>query len=387
MNVLFVTGIFAQNKRDKILGGMPKAVYMTAAGFAKRGFGVKILTAGNRDCEWEYQGIDIISVRAENFLDKDNDLQMAWAILKREIAFEREIYHVNKTWRIDVIQYAGWFGVGLLHIGRIPAVMRISSYTKVQLSSAYPANRVRTLSFLERMAARRMNAVFSPGSILAEALGKDTGINIAVIETPYVRERLQENTEVFRKKLEGKKYLLFFGRMTADKGIFVIRDILHKVLERHKDLYFVFAGTDNGSGGTQHVKEAACEYKNRVIFLGQLPHAVLFPVIRGAEAVVMPSLMDNFPNTCAEAMALGSIVIGTDGSSLEQFITDGYNGFLAERGSPESLLGQIDRCLSMDGHQIELIKANALRKVKQLDPEMYFKKLEKLYKRVGKAGK
>lgn len=53
--------------------------------------------------------------------------------------------------------------------------------------------------------------------------------------------------------------------------------------------------------------------------------------------ILMPSLSDNLPNSCAEAMSLGKIVIGTNGSSLEQFIENKKNGFLAKIGSAENL--------------------------------------------------
>jgi glycosyltransferase involved in cell wall biosynthesis len=49
--------------------------------------------------------------------------------------------------------------------------------------------------------------------------------------------------------------------------------------------------------------------------------------------VVTPSRVDNCPNTCLEAQALGKIVIGTRQSSLEELVDHGVTGFLAEPGS------------------------------------------------------
>ncbi len=42
----------------------------------------------------------------------------------------------------------------------------------------------------------------------------------------------------------------------------------------------------------------------------------------------LPSRIDNLTNTCIESMALGKVVIGTQGAIFEQLIEDGVNCFL-----------------------------------------------------------
>jgi glycosyltransferase involved in cell wall biosynthesis len=53
--------------------------------------------------------------------------------------------------------------------------------------------------------------------------------------------------------------------------------------------------------------------------------------------VVLPSLIDNLPNACLEAMALGKPVVGTRGASFEEMIRDGETGFLVPAGDAEAL--------------------------------------------------
>jgi glycosyltransferase involved in cell wall biosynthesis len=76
---------------------------------------------------------------------------------------------------------------------------------------------------------------------------------------------------------------------------------------------------------------------SRLIFLENLPHRQLYPMIAGAHLIVLPSLIDNLPNTCLEAMGLGKVVIGTNGTSFEELITDGVNGFLVPPDDAEAL--------------------------------------------------
>ena len=98
--------------------------------------------------------------------------------------------------------------------------------------------------------------------------------------------------------------------------------------------------------------------------------------------VLNPSLADNFPNSSAEAMALGKIVIGSDGSSLEQFICDRDNGLLAKIGDAESLYGCIEYVINMSESQKEDMSVKARRRIRALNLEDYSFKMESLYKRV-----
>nr|WP_304971505.1 glycosyltransferase family 4 protein [uncultured Acetatifactor sp.] len=387
MNILFVTGLFANDERDTALGGMPGAVYKSALGMQQRGHSVRILACAGRERRWRYQGLDVISVRVVQGIEGKAAGAMLIDTLKRELAVRRYVQKLDCEKAIDIVQYTGWFGVGLLHPYGIPAVMRMSSYTKVQLSNNFSTGKRFLLEAVEYLAAKRMNFVFAPSRITAAGLEKDIQRAVGVMETPFRQEETKWDDSILRSRLESKRYLLFFGRMTVDKGIYVIRDMLHEILDRYREIQVVFAGGINQHEGvlvSDELMEAAGEHGNRVVFLGLLPKERLLPVIDGAELILMPSLADNFPNACAEAMSLGKIVIGTDGSSLEQFIQDGVNGYLVERNNPGQLCRCVDRVLRMEPGQKELVSIRARKKIEGLDLESYSKKMEKIYTRVIK---
>lgn len=387
MNILFVTGLFANDERDTALGGMSGAVYKSALGMQQRGHSVRILACAGRERRWRYQGLDVISVRVGQGIEEKAAGAMLIDILKRELAVRRYVQKLDCEKAIDIVQYTGWFGVGLLHPYGIPAVMRMSSYTKVQLSNNFSTGKRFLLEAVEYLAAKRMNFVFAPSRITAAGLEKDIQRAVVVMETPFRQEETKWDDSILRSRLESKRYLLFFGRMTVDKGIYVIRDMLHEILDRYREIHIVFAGGINRHEGvlvSDELMEAAGEHGSRVVFLGLLPKERLLPVIDGAELILMPSLADNFPNACAEAMSLGKIVIGTDGSSLEQFIQDGVNGYLVERNNPGQLCRCVDRVLRMEPGQKELVSIRARKKIEGLDLESYSKKMEKIYTRVIK---
>ena len=70
----------------------------------------------------------------------------------------------------------------------------------------------------------------------------------------------------------------------------------------------------------------------------------MFSIVKHARLCILPTRVDNLPNTCLEAMALGKVVISStsvQGTSVEQLIIDGYNGFLSSVDDVESLYQKI----------------------------------------------
>lgn len=385
MNILFVTGMFAADERDMALSGMPNAVFKSAIGMQNRGHNVRVLAVAGQDKRWFYQGLEVTSIKAKHGLEEKHILNSLLCIMKREYRIAKAIRVLHQQKPIELIQYTGWMGVGLFHFIKIPAVMRISSYTKVQLANNYSKKEVALLSKVEQFAARRMNYIFAPSRIMAKSMAMDIRQKVGVIETPYFCEQIEFDESVLQTQLRNKKYILFFGRMSVDKGILVIKDILYRTMEKHPDIYFVFAGISWKHNGVIIEKEllmAAHDFKDRIIFLGELSKNILMPVISNAEMILMPSLADNFPNACAEAMALGKIVIGTNGSSLEQFIDDGENGYLAEVGNADSLYCCIENVLCKDEEEKKVISEKAKKRIDKLNLEHYSMKMEMLYNKV-----
>lgn len=385
MNILFVTGQFAGSARDRALGGMARSVFKSAKAMQDRGHRVCILTVDAMDKEWDYQGISVISVEAYYNNKDKSTIKFLYDVFKREFVIQRKIHELHKKEHIDIIQYTGWFGIGLLHYSKIPAVMRISSYTRAEFPNEFSKERFWLLSKIELLAANRMNYVFGPGKNVVREVEKDLRKKVGVIETPYESEKVESAIPTCAKKIDGRKYILFFGRLSIEKGIYVIDKIIYRILKQYPDICFVFAGlitTNNGERIDDRIKRSAAEFRERIIFSGVVPRGELTYLIRNASFIIMPSILDNFPNTCAEAMDEGKVVIGTDGSSLEQFITDGYNGLLAKPGDAESLYKKIVQVMNMSQDEKQEMGNCAKECVKKWNIKDYSKKMERIYERL-----
>ena len=180
-----------------------------------------------------------------------------------------------------------------------------------------------------------------------------------LIRTPFYVETRDWDTTVYHQFLESKKYALYFGRFQLHKGFHTVAHALPRFLNQCPDAYVVLVGRDMETSLARRwrlLRElSATVPPNRLIIVENLPHSQLYPVIAGAHFVVLPSLIDSLPNACLEAMGLGKVVIGTTGTSLDELISDGVNGFLVAPDNPQALAdkmisawtdGRLARCPS-----------------------------------------
>lgn len=78
---------------------------------------------------------------------------------------------------------------------------------------------------------------------------------------------------------------------------------------------------------------------SKVRFLGPVDNIVDAYIY--ADAVLLPSLWEGFPNSVIEAMACESIVVASDVSDVPWIVNKGINGFIFNSGSAEDLARQL----------------------------------------------
>ena len=78
----------------------------------------------------------------------------------------------------------------------------------------------------------------------------------------------------------------------------------------------------------------------------------------------MPSLWENCPYSCLEAMAAGRPIVSSDAGGLPELIRDGDNGLLARSGDPASYIEALERLIE-DRHLRDRLSAAARRSVEE----------------------
>lgn len=385
MRILYVATDYPE--RGMPTTGFPNYLYRVSLALVQMGHEPVILSPGRRDSSRTEQGIHFWTVRMEYIDCSSPVLSYTVNALKKSCILNRKVAEIIKKQPVDIIQFTSLEGSALFYRGNIPAVLRLSSYAKTYFSTfqTFSPAKVNMMSLIERLSARRCNVVFAPCRITAQAFGQDCRRKVSVIETPFVNDVEEYDNTYEEEYLKDKKYVLFFGSLYAEKGILIIADILEKFLQENEEYYFVFVGDVcdiDGESSANILKRKAETMAHRIIIWSALPHKQLYPIIRGADFVVLPSLMDNLPNACIEAMYFEKVVVGTEGASFEQLITHTKNGFLCEIGNSEDLYKKMMMAVYLTPQEKQQMGVLAGKRISRLKPEVAVKKLLRLYEYV-----
>jgi teichuronic acid biosynthesis glycosyltransferase TuaC len=104
-----------------------------------------------------------------------------------------------------------------------------------------------------------------------------------------------------------------------------------------------------GEGAERRRFEAlasALGVRERVRFLGALPHERMCELYNALDALVLASSREGCPNVVLEAMACGTPVVGTKVGGIPELVTDADCGLLAEERTPEALSDAVRRLLA-----------------------------------------
>jgi glycosyltransferase involved in cell wall biosynthesis len=126
-------------------------------------------------------------------------------------------------------------------------------------------------------------------------------------------------------------------RISREKGLFDLPDIINQVRETLPDLKIVIAGTGPDE---DDLKAALPDAK----FLGWVDKTTIASYYKGLDLFVFPSQFDTFGNVILEAFVYGMPVLAYDCKGPKDIIEDGVSGYLVK--SQEQMIQRIIRHFS-----------------------------------------
>ncbi len=400
MNIAIATTEFVSETAFD--GGLANYTYKLAKWLINNDHKVTVFLTAQKNEKINFDGIDVIKVAIPDlrwqYKYKFQRFKLGFLMSKKKyhkLEFEanakfinKAIEEENKKQKFDIVHYPHISGLALYCPADLPGIVRLSSSTKLcqQFGGyGYSDLAIQMQEEIETEAMKKTNVVFGPSKMITSLTEPIINKKIEVIETPYIKPAVGFDDSLYSQQLGNKKYILFFGSIGLVKGVGTIAEMIFDLFEQHNDLYFVFVGKKvnnqiNNLPLWDHLIEKAGKHKSKIIHFDAVKHDKLFPIIQNSQCVVLPSLIDNFPNTCIEAMANSKIVIGTVGNGFDQLIENGKNGFLINTDDHKALLKKINKVLSLTAIEKEKIELAAKKRIDKLDPDIVLKQLVELYK-------
>ena len=175
--------------------------------------------------------------------------------------------------------------------------------------------------------------------------------------------------QVTEKSCEDERYVLYFGRLSEEKGI----EILVKAAKRTPDVRYVIAG----DGPMREILSGI----NNIDYRRFLQGEELKDLIKKSSFTVLPSeWYENCSMSILESFSSGKPVIASIIGGNTELVNDGINGLLFYAGNDEQLTEKIEY-LYNNPSVIEKFSIECIKKAKELSIENYYSKLMDIYKK------
>ena len=349
-------------------GGIGTYTWYHARALARLGHTVHVLAGANVRTPMrttDHDGVVVHRLRADGWIPRaaallgraslrwtQNRLQNGWSMY-------RGLLQLIERHDFDIIEMPECGGEGWAINRWLPGartVVRFHSPAQL-IMGTYDVGRadVRCCSSLERLAMNAATALTSCSRFLADEVTEKIGIRrpIEVIANGidlalFDRAEPMDVRRRFGLPME-RTIILFTGRIEPRKGIELCPEIVRHILERH-EVAFVFAGRDafGYMERTLLPSLAGRHLRGSMHYLGELDLASVRACVREAAIFLLPSLWENCPYSCVEAMAAGKAIVCSDQGGMPELIAHEESGLLARCGDPTAFVEQLERVIADD---------------------------------------
>lgn len=265
-----------------------------------------------------------------------------------------------RTGQIDVAEFAECEAAGLIHLltrgrNRLPTIVQLHTpseqlFVLRSLSSRSLDASLLSYFIAERMALRLTDAVLAPSRFIAQWAHEHYRLPSCPAVIPYATGALPPAPP---PAPEGKPPVVFYaGRIEPRKGVESLILAWNRVALAHRGARLHLAGADtsgapNGGSMRAYLLELLGEHaRDRVRFLGRLNHDALSDEYARASVCVIPSLWENFPNTCIESMSSARAVLVGDQGGMREMIGESRAGLTFTAGDEADLSEKLDALLA-----------------------------------------
>lgn len=335
-------GLYAPEYPPFATGGVATYSHQLAHGLSALGHEVHVLTKVLPSAIVRDGPVWVHSTRADHF-----------PIVERIVPGSGASYHVSaamkrlaKQYRLDVVEFACWEGLGIWYAMNRPAPLVVRFHTSSleagHIDGTIESRAIRWDVRRERWFARAADALVTHSDAhrrrMAEELATDSG-RIALIPHGISVDR-----SFSRPPRPGTELtVVFLGRLEHRKGTIDLLRAAPEVLRAVPEARFILIGADRPHcpGRRTHAQyvedEFPCDVRSRITLTGLLPDEEVNRSLQTADLFVAPSLYESFGLVFLEAMRWGTPVIGTTAGGIPEVVEDGDSGVLVPPSQPGQL--------------------------------------------------
>ena len=322
---------------DTGFGGIATYVYQIANAFAKREIKVFVVCGTKNKSTFTQTGnLAIFKIHSKT--------QSEFHLLA-----PKKLAEIHNKEKLEIIEVPDFGGDGLnikKHMPDVPLIVKLHTptylvkklnnyyYYKRWYKKYFSFRKYNCLKDPEYLAAIQANYILSPSHSLKKIISEDWKIEPAKIffaPNPYIPKEdlyLQAGT---RKS----NIVLYIGRLETRKGVYNLAKAIPDVIKEVPDVHFVFVGSDTVDpyrkpGMKSFLTKILQAQSQHVTFIDHVPLEQISDFYKDASVCIFPSIWENFPNVCLEAMSAGKIIIASKNGGMYEMLTDINGGIIVD---------------------------------------------------------
>lgn len=278
-----------------------------------------------------------------------NELQTAFtdAIVKAVEKFQPNVIHVhhasNLSWIANFVKTA--FQIHYIVTSHNTDIVNAILDKRYIALTQDALNRADIVTAVSKNTRERLLKVFGQGRV---SLARKTRVVPCGVDTRRFPSRGDTSMVDKKYQLQGKRVVLYSGKITAIKGV----DIFLRAAQRVKDAQFVVMGDgEEISAMRKLVSEKGINNVTFTGYFGANERDLLAALYRRADVLAVPSTVsEGIPLAALEAMSSGTPVVASNIGGIPTVVKNGKNGILVKPKSISALVEGIRKLL--DNHKL-----------------------------------
>jgi glycogen(starch) synthase len=203
---------------------------------------------------------------------------------------------------------------------------------------------------IDYLIAKLANQIHTPSISLGDIAAKAWDIDRKhILNVPYPFNANQKFLDIPITADRDTKTFTYLGRLEIRKGIVELVKAVPAIFRAAPDARFRIVGrtaesTVPGLTMKEYIQRELSQYLGQIDFLEVTPNQIP-GILAQTDVCVFPSLWENFPNVCLEAMSAGRAVVGSSQGGMHDMLNSPRAGILINPRKPQEIAEAVVRLL------------------------------------------
>jgi glycogen(starch) synthase len=346
-------------------GGIGTYSWYQARGLAKLGHDVHVFAGSTKPGTFhsEHDGVRVTRIKKEGWLHGLvkglRDRRCWWSQNRIETGYGAyyALRQALEKEQFDIVEFPECGGDGMLvsTLLDVPTAVKFHSPARLIMDMYDTAKMDRELTaFVEQVSINQATVRTSCSQFLADEVATKMNVRQPIHVVPngldldlFDRDEGIDVPRQFGLPVKDGLTIFFANRLEPRKGIHLVRDMCFHVLRKYPHVHFAFAGDDLFGYMKREIQPFLDknQLRHRVHYFGKLQLAEVRAILKRTDIFLIPSLWENAPYSCLEAMAAGRAIVASNCGGLPELIQHEHNGMLAENNDASSYIAALERMI------------------------------------------